>query len=200
MKDHEWVIYGDLRSWNNNTRWVVLSVNPMHLSSYLEQISILRNEYDSEIYSWVKVLTLYSNVNVRDSLSSKAQFLQFCSTRDNFSCSLLVLFNCIIPREILRKVPAWKVMVHCDWNGYVKGWLCRNKNLRCGSAFKSLIRCLVLRGLKNNKVVVVVVVVCWLSSWLKKCLYSVGVRGFFHWMICITGIGDGGFPALYWCS
>ena len=28
-----------------------------------------------------------------------------------------------------------------------------------------------------------------------KCLYSAGIRGLFHWMICITGIGDGGFQA-----
>ena len=30
----------------------------------------------------------------------------------------------------------------------------------------------------------------------KKCLYSVGICGLFHWMMCITGIGDGGFPGL----
>lgn len=33
-------------------------------------------------------------------------------------------------------------------------------------------------------------------SWLKKGLYSVGIRGLFHWMICISGIGDSGFPGL----
>ena len=36
----------------------------------------------------------------------------------------------------------------------------------------------------------------WLSSWLKKCLYSVGICGLFHWMMCITRIGDCGFLGL----
>ena len=57
--------------------------------------------------------------------------------------------------------------------------------MRWGSAVRSLIRWLVLRGLR------------WLSSWLNKCLYSVGICGLFYWMICITGIGDGGFPGLW---